>query len=471
MNRKIEMDNFLKYYAAIYEQNPSLQITSDTFYSSLMNYGITYDTDGNIKNLFDNWIDRFKNSDHLNVFHSQAQKRFLQFQSYKKESLKTYKLYLSFPKDKIYEAVNIIYDFIEANKMTTSSKVADIIRSDSIVLRMANKDETEKLINFINSNQFLTANFRPTNPFVMRNGIIGYAYDDMLSFNDVVCSVLSYYFTLRRNQNLLRNVSIDDFIVFMRSFWQKISNDNEFFQNFLFQQNNYYKRFNHDINLMMKNYKEVIYFISQSLATDMPLEEYYQLIESYKNNGFNAKAEFVSNKQKEILNEYIIYATKKYGINDTAKCIKYYLEGHLNGITRDNGYRAKFSKYLSASTVAKIIDGNILNYIYGVVPQNLEFNHAKYELFIKICIATYSKYGFNHLYGALNSALQGNYESFTNNGTQLLREKMKNVISPNELPNFINIYLKDNYNQNINIQDFCILIADMCQQKASRYSL
>ena len=48
---------------------------------------------------------------------------------------------------------------------------------------------------------------------------------------------------------------------------------------------------------------------------------------------------------------------------------------------------------------------------------------------------------------------------------------MKNVISPNELPNFINMYLKDNYNQNINIQDFCILIADMCQQKASRYSL
>lgn len=469
MNRTTEMDNFLKYYATIYFQNPNLEITSDTFYNGLMNYGITDEISGKVKDLFNPWIDRFKNSSHLNVYHTPRQNRFLQFQSYKNDSLKTYKLYLSFPKDKIFEAVNIIYDFIDYNKMITSSKVADIIRSDAVVLRMANKNDTQKLISFINSNPFLIANCNPTNPFLMRTGIVGYAYDDMLSFNNVLCTILNYYFNDKRNKYLLNEVSIENFIQYVHSFYQRLNNDNIFLQDFISKQNIDYDRFDSNINFAIKNYKEVIYLISQSISRDMPLDEYYQYIENCKNAAFSLNPQFSTKNEKEILDEYIIYAIKKYGLTDTIRYIEYYLEGHLNGITRDNDFRNKFSKYLSVPIVSKIINGNILKYINDNNFLSLQSNISKYELFINICNATFCKYGYNHLYNALNYSLQGNYNGFTNNGDKLLRVQMAKIIQPNEIPYFINMYLGMNPNEAINIDSFCNQIASNLQTKTSHY--
>lgn len=464
MNRTIEMDDFLKYYATIYEQNPNLNITSDTFYNALMNYGVT-EISGNIKYLFEHWIDRFKNSNHLNVFHTSTQKRFLQFRSYKQASLKSYKLYLSFPKDKIFEAVNIIYDFIDQNKMTTGSKVADIVRSDSIVLRMENKNDNERLINFINSNQFLTANSCLTNPFLMRTGIIGYAYDDMLSYNDILCTILYYYFTNMRNQKMLHMISIENFIQYVRYFYQKVNDDNEFLQN-LISQNKFCKGNSIDY---MDNYKEIIFLLFQSVSKDMPLDEYYQLIESYKNNTFNNQYQYISNMQQEILDEYIIYAVKKYGLTDAVKHIEYYLKGHLNGITRDNGYRNKFNKFLSPLIVSKIVEKDITKYVANKISLNYQTENIKYNLFLKICSATFYKYGYTQLYNALQRALEGNYRGFTNNGDELLREKMKNTIKPIEIPYFINKFMNINHNEAINIDSFCYLISNN-QPIASRHN-
>ena len=468
MNRATEMDNFLKYYATIYDQNPKLEITSDTFYSAFMNYDIADEIGGNIKYLFNQWIDRFKNSNYLNVFYTTAQKRFLQFQSYKKDSLKTYKLYLSFPKDKIFEVVNIIYDFIDCNKMITASKVADLIRSDAVVLRMANKNDTEKLISFINSNQFLNENSLSTNPFIMRTGIIGYAYDDMLSFNNVLCNILSYYFNTMRSKKMLNSVSLESFIQYVRSFYQKINYDNALLNDFISQQNIDYSRFNNYADVI-KNYKEVIYLIYKSILRDIPLDEYYQLVESYKNNTFNAQPQYISNIQQEILDEYITYTVKKYGLTGTIKHIEYYLEGHLNSITRDNNFRYKFNKYLSPLVVSKIIDGNIIKYINDKISLNFQSNNLKYNLFIKICTATFYKYGYTHLYNALRHALEGNYRGFTNNGDELLREKMKSTIKPIEIPYFINKYMNINHNEAINIDSFCYLISNN-QPIASRHN-
>ena len=40
MNNPVEIDEFLKYYAKIYKQNPELPILRDTIYHGLMTYGL-----------------------------------------------------------------------------------------------------------------------------------------------------------------------------------------------------------------------------------------------------------------------------------------------------------------------------------------------------------------------------------------------------------------------------------------------
>ena len=43
------------------------------------------------------------------------------------------KIYMSFPKDSIEECVKIIFDSIDKNNMSSHSKIANKIRSDSVV--------------------------------------------------------------------------------------------------------------------------------------------------------------------------------------------------------------------------------------------------------------------------------------------------------------------------------------------------
>ena len=40
MNNPVEIEEFLKYYARIYKQNPNLPIARDTIYYGLATYGI-----------------------------------------------------------------------------------------------------------------------------------------------------------------------------------------------------------------------------------------------------------------------------------------------------------------------------------------------------------------------------------------------------------------------------------------------
>ena len=103
-SREIEINEFLKYFARLYEQNPNLPIESDTIYSHLANYGLTQEeiNDKDIRFNFDKWIEFFRNKSNINVFHTDRQNRFLHFRNAKNLSAKCVKLYVSLPKDKIF---------------------------------------------------------------------------------------------------------------------------------------------------------------------------------------------------------------------------------------------------------------------------------------------------------------------------------------------------------------------------------
>ena len=54
MNNPVEINEFLKYYAKIYKQNPELPILRDTIYHGLMTYGLKEEEkqDNSIKYMF-----------------------------------------------------------------------------------------------------------------------------------------------------------------------------------------------------------------------------------------------------------------------------------------------------------------------------------------------------------------------------------------------------------------------------------
>ena len=131
-----ETNNFIMYMAKIYMQNPYLEINNDTIYSELMRYGIS---DAELKN--NSLLNEFTNlKNHYNkgnvrAFVHPGQVNFLQLWNVKGEVQpeNLIKIYLSFPKENMEECVQIIFDYIDRNNISSHSKLANKIRSDSVV--------------------------------------------------------------------------------------------------------------------------------------------------------------------------------------------------------------------------------------------------------------------------------------------------------------------------------------------------
>ena len=208
----------------VVSQNPSFEITDGFIYHCLMTYDYTEKElkEEDISNFFSHWEDRFRNKN-LNVYKSEYQKGFLQFNNFNpfKENVDCAKLYLSFPKDKIKESADMIFDYIEENNMPTASKIARRLRSDSIVLRMGNMDDAKKIIEYINSTPVLYKNLKRPNPFVMRSNRIGMAADDKMSYNSFVSKILSDYLNECR-LNKTKKINLNGLVNYTNNYYEDV---------------------------------------------------------------------------------------------------------------------------------------------------------------------------------------------------------------------------------------------------------
>ena len=130
MNNPVEIEDFLKYYAKIYKQNPNLPIVRDTIYYGLATYGISEEEKQNksIKYMFPNWINHFQNTN-LHVFESDMQKGFLQFHTSTGRNTEGHvKIYVTFSKEDMESCVIRIFDYINQNNFATYSKLSDVVR-------------------------------------------------------------------------------------------------------------------------------------------------------------------------------------------------------------------------------------------------------------------------------------------------------------------------------------------------------
>lgn len=491
MNRYQDMEDFLKYFAAIYGQNPNLSIDYGTIYSNLAMYGLNEKeiNDREIVQNFQGWIDRFKNNPNLDVYYTERQPGFLQFQNRKSIGDKHVKLYLSYPKKKINNCVNKIFDYISKEDMVTCSKVSHSLRSDSVVLRMNNLSDAFKVINYINGDHELRKYAKETNPFSIKQGVVGIAYDNMLSYNSTLASVMEDYFKKCRNDNTLSYVSVTHFREFINQYINSVLKNKEDIKRFS-KKNMVIKHENRfaSIGEELLNYEQILELIHVSLNSHADINDYknfyYKILDNkYSEQRINYYNDVINNKvveqteinEIELINSYLDLAINKYGSDKVYLYLERYVNGDVNAITRDNNFRSLFQQHIPPAKLTSII-GDINTYINKYI--NLKKQNDNYNMFLYGSIETYKKYDYNQLHTAVINAINGNYEYFTN-GQYGYRNYLCNNVLPGDILKYCSIAIQmHNGNNNINnnspasiVNEYCNIISGYkVNQEESQYN-
>lgn len=483
MNREMEMDSFLKYFAKIYIENPRFNVSHNTIYSNLALYGLTQEEISNrsIVQNFDHWVNRFRNDPHLNVYHNLQQPAFLQFHGRTPSNIKSVKLYLSYPRDKIYECVNRIFDFISANKISSLSKVANKLRSDSVVLRIYPLEDAMKVVDFINNDPLLNGTAKSTNPFSMKIGKVGVAYDDRLSYNSLLATILEQYYIECRNSNRLQAVSLKDFELFAITYYRNVFVNKTKFNDFLALPSiaEHLHRFA-DYDDAIRNYEQVFRLITMSLDGNMNINQFGQFFNSALINDPQHKHEIQQQKRtdiqddsyaRELLHQYIDVAIRKYGPDKVHLYLSSYAEGQMSAITRENNFRNNFATYLPPKLLLKLTSSKISKYVELYIKNKVK---DPYDTFVDACLATYEKYGYRQLYTALAAGCKGDYKFFSN-GNDYHRMRLQIAISKEDMEKMCYRLIGDNRHlgrDTKDVFDFCCkIINEMAIQKEEKTTL
>lgn len=437
-----KMNEFIKYFAKVYRQNPSLEITKDSIYYGLTIYDLSIDEQRNnsLDNLFANLMDSYKDKK-LNVFHSPRQINFLQMQNIKGkcEPSKLIKIYLSFPKESIEECAKIIFDYIDKNNLSSYSKISNKIRSDSVVLRISDQDEAINVLNFINNNDYLCSQAKQTNPFLLRYGICGMGYDELLSYNSCISSIICDYLIEQKALGTLDEASIEGLKNYVEDFYNNI---------FINCKN--LKQFSNSLDVLDKiskfgsledcilNWQKVVEMFKTHLDGNLDINKYFELYNNFNNKELS---NYKKNKYSQIklnidkrdsINKYIELAIAKYGMDNTIKQLKAFSKNsNYSLITRDHGMRFYFEDLeITGYDVLLVTNNDIDKYVrnYKANKENMQ----KYNIFETICNDTFNKYGTKHFIGALLEAYYNNNFDFFNNSNSNERAKISEIFKDNK---------------------------------------
>ena len=434
-----EIDSFLKNYAELIKQNPEREFGISFWYAQLSGYGYTneeYKTD--IRDKWDDLINYFKidpnrpANQNLNVYNDNSQIHFLQFASAQKSPPnEIYKMYISFDKEHIGPAAKLIFDFVRNNGMESHSKLSDTLRCDSIVMRIKGEDNVVKLLDFINSNDYLVRNARVTNPFILRAGKVGIAYDAYLSYNNTLSEVLYNYFYMKRSSNLLETVCYKDFAIYARNYGKAMYSSTEAVEYIsslrTFKQCE--QRWDMSKAEVHDNYKKILDLIGKSVQEYFTLDDFLHTVSGYMNKRFESDVQRVSNptvrldqhttsdtirldqkfeEEKKLLDEYVNFALSKYSkVDIVANALSAYADGNPNTITPEKGFRERFKNFIPPSHISTLTLNDTYSYVLRA--HDNKINKVFFGLY-----QTYQRYGVGQLRGAVQKALDGNYSSITN---------------------------------------------------------
>ena len=413
-SERIEL--FLNHILKIFKENyqyfcDNPRAKYDLVYSELAKYGVNFNTDiyvdnGNIKivdiksyNFFQRLENDFKYNKNIKVF-CDEKNDFLQFTTGDlPDYIEFEKIYLSLDAKHIYKGTKDLFCFISSLGVSHLSKIARIIRSDNIVIRIkrSDKENLNKILEFIQNNQYIQEGMNPLNPFLPSENGVAHIYDNGGSYNSEVAKCIMNCVFASVNDN---SISLDQFKNYVNSLEQpsNISILNKHLLNVKINEqaaitDNIFKTY---LNI---GYKQTIQalvialregnteYLNNQCSAQKLLNQIYEVVETMGYDVFNISQEdiiklYLSNLtrdyQKQILDLAVNVTSIKHGSDWTLQSIRWFInDDSVTGFSRtdldgNGGYRDWVSKYVNRYDVYDIITQSLKE-------QDIDISNKSYE--------------------------------------------------------------------------------------------
>ena len=364
-NRRYKrIDEFLKRWAKIAKSNPNIEFNTksmkNAIYNELIRLGVDekeksvnlrdtkspqkfscnhyYSYIVNPDSAFNNWLQHFDKNNNIDVFVSPNWSYFCQFVSKDKTAsiAKDHiKVYIPLDAKHIEEGAKQIFDFLSNNNIPHLSKIGKNIRFDDIVIRLVNKEDADKLINFVNNNKYIQNGLIEANPFAFNYNGIALACDGNLSYNDTIAGLIDMYIGQKKRENALNTVGLRNFYSYLINVYQK---------QFIEHKIDFITRefeINPNDRETLNNYENVIRLVVNS---QNPTFTYDKFIEHYeKCSGKENKKEIDIDSINNMLIETVNTMSERFNsLEDALINVEVYVQtGQKNLLTRQKGLRDK----------------------------------------------------------------------------------------------------------------------------------
>lgn len=211
---------FMQYFLDVIKEyatsNPDKDISRKFVYSNLIRFNIRNDQmkGKDISDMHPYWLSRYKDNQRIDV-KDKVQGKFLWFFNGKVHGNEL-KMYIPMDYAHIKEGASQLFDFISSINIEHQSKIASIIRNDDVVVRINKMEDANRILEFINNNNYIKEGLIKINPFVPNYNGVGITMDNNYSFNETIANIISEFITkLRKNNGLhLTNVeNLNKFII------------------------------------------------------------------------------------------------------------------------------------------------------------------------------------------------------------------------------------------------------------------
>ena len=352
------------------------------------------------------------------------------------------------------------------------SKIFKTIRNDNIIIRVFNLADVEKIIEFVNSNDFIKSGMMDLSPFIASKNGVGLAIDFDYSYHDILSNTIYKYFTKIVKENKNNDIDIDDYKKYMKSIVKNENNQKiKFIYNEIINNIDNYST----IDMILKYYnsnklniiKYLVYEIYNIYDYDKALDiisDYDKLIDLDIDNKYlilvkkfisnNEYKKLTENKFKELLDDTIKLNTgydtnelndllinkknKLYNIinmtfkkNNCYQELLYYLNKYLNDINFD------YKKTWLVNLDTFITKDDIKIIIRKVIKAN-EINKIVIERFINIVLLSNNTKIENSIKEIFREAIINTYNNRSKNKDKFVRDAIKQYILINKINGFTN---------------------------------
>jgi len=494
-NRFEQIDDFLKYIASIIHDNPTLELTDakmhNFVFSEITKIGVVRDSDVDFSKMsFQRLSSYFEDRRNINTFIDPKYNYYLELYNNEQEAF-SYKeaITMYIPQRGAYldRSARIIFDYLDNSNMVHISRIAKDERNDNIFIKVFNKNDAVKLLNFLSGDKQVQAGLIEANPFIYRENGIAVFCDRENSYLSVITDLICTYLRAKIINNDLTSVDSFDFLYFTEKYYNhhfvSLNDLGEVIADFNLNGTEINNTFN---NKIVCNIGNIIHLFIIGLNGNFDINEFYRQYEIRNNEGFIINQANMAGKKRYFPNqieasdyigtidnlflEAIDYFKEKYHYDDNkaVEIISDFLDdGRLEHITRDEGYRDKFAKSEFKTKMPRILRlANMDIYEYYITKSKVRsikcLKDAIYETYVKY--ETRYEEGFEKIDGytqaasALSAYLkEGRPEWFTrdNNGRFYLIKYCTKDLAREAI--------KNHYEKDINYED-SNLVREICNK-------